>query len=406
MSDQYTLPTIDPVTGADLSNLPRFTVGANPLPVESLPSFGDSLVGAIAPAPSRGIINQLTGLDGGERFQTWPERMIRSGVSLPGDVYSGAESIVDPETGRTSEKIIERAQDTASLTVLGTLGIKPGTATVGSGPIRKLTELETQNKLKELKTIFKENGANFDALPKELQELFLNTDKKITPVSYNPFAELEQGIRETARNISRERTTNPTVPETTAKEFEKINDIALSFVDKWNPKARENRASAQGFEQEAFHGTTSDFENLAINAKPGYGFYSTANPKLADLYASGQTDAKLLPLKINTKEYKVVDAKGQNWEFVNNEAIREAMAENKKGVVIHNVYDHPSGSKAGPQSTVFISLDPATVKSKFAKFDLEKLGLNDLLASGAAILLGGEAMKLIPVDGNPFEQKQ
>lgn len=56
-------------------------------------------------APKRGVINALTGADGGERYQTWPERLARSigssvisGVTLPGDVLHGNASPDD--TGR------------------------------------------------------------------------------------------------------------------------------------------------------------------------------------------------------------------------------------------------------------------------------------------------------------------
>lgn len=53
----------------------------------------------------RSVLGQLTGSDGGERFQTWPERAARgilnsavSGASLPGDVMAGKASPDD--TGR------------------------------------------------------------------------------------------------------------------------------------------------------------------------------------------------------------------------------------------------------------------------------------------------------------------
>lgn len=83
------------------------------------------------------LINKITGAGGEERFQFWPERMLRSGFSLPHDVMTGQEPIIDPATGRTSERVIERAQDTAGLAGGSTLFERPGVATLGSGAMRK-----------------------------------------------------------------------------------------------------------------------------------------------------------------------------------------------------------------------------------------------------------------------------
>ncbi len=55
--------------------------------------------------PQRGVMDKLTGMDGGERYQTWPEKLVRgvahsakSAATLPGDVMSGEASPND--TGR------------------------------------------------------------------------------------------------------------------------------------------------------------------------------------------------------------------------------------------------------------------------------------------------------------------
>lgn len=82
------------------------------------------------------LVNKITGAGGEERFQFWPERMLRSGFSLPHDVMTGQEPIIDPATGRTSERVIERAQDMAGLAGGSTLFNRPGVATLGSGATR------------------------------------------------------------------------------------------------------------------------------------------------------------------------------------------------------------------------------------------------------------------------------
>jgi len=71
---------------------------------------------------------------GTERQQLWPEKMVRSGATLPGEVAQGRVNMW--EDGHTSPEVIERAQDTAGLAFPGALAQRPGTATLGSGPVR------------------------------------------------------------------------------------------------------------------------------------------------------------------------------------------------------------------------------------------------------------------------------
>ena len=61
------------------------------------------------------VVENLIGSNGKERYQLWPERILRSAVELPHDVMTGQTPIVDPATGRTSEKVIERAQDMTAM---------------------------------------------------------------------------------------------------------------------------------------------------------------------------------------------------------------------------------------------------------------------------------------------------
>ena len=58
--------------------------------------------------PRRSVIDKLTGMDGGERYQTWPEKLVRgvassakSAATLPGDVMAGTASPND--TGRVMD---------------------------------------------------------------------------------------------------------------------------------------------------------------------------------------------------------------------------------------------------------------------------------------------------------------
>lgn len=108
---------------------------------------------------------------GKEREQSWPERMVRSGVTLPHDVYTGEEPMyeTDPETGerRISHKVIERAQDMAGMAGSGGLGAGATDATLGSAPFLRPA-------LKYNEKIYKapHNGTHLDAIPPELYPEF------------------------------------------------------------------------------------------------------------------------------------------------------------------------------------------------------------------------------------------
>jgi len=94
-----------------------------------------------APADDRSAFQRLTG-QFGERFQTWPEKVARSGATLPGDVLSGEvpQWERDPRTGEfhTSNTMIERAQDTAGMAGGTSFGaLDTSAATLGAGPVRR-----------------------------------------------------------------------------------------------------------------------------------------------------------------------------------------------------------------------------------------------------------------------------
>jgi len=101
------------------------------------------------------LLKQLFGLGGEERYQLWPERMVRAGATAAGNVMSGQtpQWAVDPETGdvHTSPQMIEAGLDTAALA--GTGGLAGTTeATLGSGPF--------------LRPALKHNGIAIEAMKK------------------------------------------------------------------------------------------------------------------------------------------------------------------------------------------------------------------------------------------------
>ncbi len=92
-------------------------------------------------------VKKLLGVGGEERYQTWPERTIRSALTLPVEAYRGEvqtgpglrrEDVTDiPGQAQPLDQLMERAQDVAGLAG-GTMfaGVKPGVATLGAGPVK------------------------------------------------------------------------------------------------------------------------------------------------------------------------------------------------------------------------------------------------------------------------------
>lgn len=90
------------------------------------------------PEDVKNSIKKLVGMGEGEREQTWPERMVRSGATLAHDVETGEVPTYeqDPKTGEwhTSQQMIERAQDMAGMAGSGGLANAEEGAVLNSTP--------------------------------------------------------------------------------------------------------------------------------------------------------------------------------------------------------------------------------------------------------------------------------
>lgn len=163
--------------------------------------------------------------------------------------------------------------------------------------------------------------------------------------------------------------------------------------------------------------------NYPQNVSSGY--FSAANPELSNLYAmdygSGQYDMfgvgrrpQTAPLRLDTRDYYVMDAGGKNWGSAQTDAIyamkkeMEKTGKRYKGVVMHNVWDEPGtkGKLDSPQ-TVYISLDPGTIRSASAQHNPAKYGQNDLLAglAGAGLIAPGTVNLLLGEKPEKEEKK-
>jgi hypothetical protein len=100
-----------------LADRPTPTVG-DALPEAFLARVGQgqALAQVLNKGGERGVADKLFGLSG-ERFQLWPERMLRSGFTLAHDVMSGElpTNVIDPVSGevKTNPEMIARSMDMA-----------------------------------------------------------------------------------------------------------------------------------------------------------------------------------------------------------------------------------------------------------------------------------------------------
>lgn len=108
------------------------------------------------------IKNRLFGLNGVERYQTWPERLIKDAVTAPHDVLNSKE-------GLTSQDLIKPALDVSALAGTGGLagtGEAAGAA-LGAGPF-----LRPALKLKDKIYKAPAGGQHLDALSPQMYNDF------------------------------------------------------------------------------------------------------------------------------------------------------------------------------------------------------------------------------------------
>lgn len=120
----------DTQSGRGIPNSENNAPVGSPEPLRGHPEEVEELINSRpvvmpdGPDPAKGQqgpMDKLLGLNG-ERFQTWPERLIRSAVTAVGDAYNGTLPMwaQNPDGSvNTSPQAIERASDIASMAVLG-----------------------------------------------------------------------------------------------------------------------------------------------------------------------------------------------------------------------------------------------------------------------------------------------
>ena len=204
--------------------------------------------------------------------------------------------------------------------------------------------------------------------------------------------------------------------------------------------SRMARAKEQGFDLDAYHGTTSNFESVdkdkfgKSQAVFGDAFYSTTSPKRASTYAgdTGQVMPVMLqsegmidltkPASVNTltKISNVLTDAGAKVEVrddgtffaklgdksvfidsyspmdVNFKKLKDGFGkENAQKILEEAGIKGLIGSEA-LGTKVFANYDPTSIRSRFANFDPTKASSSNLLASSAPIAIGVGALSQLP----------
>lgn len=104
------------------------------------------------------IVDRLTGMNGEERYQLWPEKVVREALSAAHDTYNSEQPI-------TSQDLITPAQAMSALA--GTGGLAGADASLGSSPFLR-PALKYENKIYKAPV----GGQHLDALPEHLADTF------------------------------------------------------------------------------------------------------------------------------------------------------------------------------------------------------------------------------------------
>ncbi len=166
-----TLPVEQPYTGPNLGPLQRKivpvtvepdTVGNTSVLDRIKANLGMAGVEDKTGQSESPLIKRLFGLGGEERYQTWPERIVREGLSAPHDVLTSP-------VPSTSQSLIEPAMQTAALAGSGGIaGAEEGAAAaLGSSPFLR-PALKYEGKIYKAPM----GGQHLDALPAHLADEF------------------------------------------------------------------------------------------------------------------------------------------------------------------------------------------------------------------------------------------
>ena len=223
------------------------------------------------------IVNRLTGSNGVERYQLWPEKVVREALSVPHDVMTGAipTTSIDPVTGtvQTSPQMIAGAQAMSALAGSGGIagtGEDAGAA-LGAGPFLR-PALKVGDKIYKAPIKDPANPLGFgaehsDALPAHLADDFYQKAMNGEDINHYNFGfmnhkgqflkredALDYGIKEGL--LDPQSAKYGTLTSTMLADSSKPGTAIESLAKSWNVKGHEN--------ENWYHGTTHDFDKFSL----------------------------------------------------------------------------------------------------------------------------------------------
>lgn len=212
------------------------------LPVEPLPQPETSQ------QPS--VLDRLLGTNGTERYQLWPERLVRAALTAPGDVLAS-------ETPSTSESLIPKALDVAALSGTGGLA---GTAdaTLGAGPFLR-PALKVNGKIYKAPM----NGQHMDAIPESMQADFTRKAMSGDDISHYNFGFMNHKGQFLSREDALQYAIDQGLlnPNSEAARTGTLTSTMDLLSDTGKPAM-----AIKGFEDAKwYHGTTHDFDRFNLS---------------------------------------------------------------------------------------------------------------------------------------------
>jgi hypothetical protein len=299
----------------------------------SVPGFNFGMAGVDDPTgqSESPILKKLFGLGGEERYQTWPEKMVRSGASLAHDMMSGEtnyvpglrrEDVTDkpPPSGPTedstalgrylnlppvaaepNDEVIERAQDMAGLAGVGGVGGagEEAGAALGSGPMLR-PALKYNDKIYKAPV----GGEHLDALPPELANDFHQKALSGDDINDYQFGFLNHKGQFLNREDALDYGIREGLIDPRAGKYGALTSTLLS--DSSKPGAALTAAERYAT-QDAYHGTpTPGFAKFNLPDAGQYmpdralGIHVSKDPAIADTFV--KDNGAVYPLKVPPDE--------------------------------------------------------------------------------------------------------
>ena len=433
--------------GATLKGL----VPAADMPMEALGTAGMAMTGGAAAPKPRGALgaNALRQVDEYGGSHRAPRRSGDYGASLddPREMFGGDDIYTsnaaryfghgDPAMDRESIRAINTARSNpdAEVTVYRAVPKDLEGAQINAGdwvtPSRRYANLHGEGPL----------GGDYQIIEQKVRAGDLFTDGDIHEWGYDPLTTSANRDATTgaialpaARNEA-ERMARQILEMRAAGRAGDVTDAMMAQADPqymfnntplpMDEASRMARAGEMGFDTRVYHGSRDDItsmDQLKGSAEGGAGtLFSSDEARVANTYATkrlGSEGENVLPLLANVSNYgesgyktpfpfNGSDVAIEQWltgldrfnrtldnsktSYFEN-AIRSARNAGQSGTVIRQVEDDAVSSIQTMPSDVHVTLDPTTIRSRFARFDPEFSHLANLNAANASPLAGILAM--------------